>query len=332
MLSIRELNPEKKNKLLRYIYTEIVRGYSTLEWNNSLLYIKHLNHFDAFDTEEYYAAKYQYALDNGMAVEQERLEILKRMNLWGQPQEDRLRDLNEYLDGLQKSRRKLITHEDKQINKTEIDKTIQELTELNSEKMTLVGRTCESFAAQKQNEYYLMHTLYTDNSFNKLFFNFEEFDALESEELNELFLKSNTSLNNFCDLNVKYLALSSFFQNVFGLSESVYEFFGKPVSTLTFYQVNLSLYGSNYKFMTAQSENIPADVKEDPELFESWYNDRQNIQKIEEKAGGPTNIIGGNNQSSTRGENVIDLNSLKKNKGKLSKDDILQAISSNASD
>lgn len=325
-MSIRDFSPEQRHKLLKKIYTEIIRGYSTLEWDGSFVYIKHINHFDIFDTDEYYNGRLEYARMKGLLSEEERLEDLKISNKWGVEQEEKIKSLSDYLDLLLKSRKKLITNEDKEVNKKAIEDTQIDLNNLLIEKTRLIGRTCESYAIQKQNEFYLMHILYKDKDFQKFYYDFNTFDELEGYEINELFAASNNALDNLTELNIKYLAVANFFQNIFGLAETVYEFYGKPISQLTFYQSNLSLYGSNYKYMLQQAENIPSTIKEDPEKLEDWYHDVQNRQKIEEKAGGPTNIMGQDNTGS--GEGVINLTSLKKNKGAVSKEDLMKSIKS----
>ncbi len=183
-MQIRELSPEARNKLLKKIYTEIIRGYSILPWNNSFVYIKHINHFDVFDTDEFYEKKYNYAQSKGLVTEKERLADLKEMGKWGADEETKLKDLESYLDGLVKSRKHFITNEDKLFNKNEIDKTQLEISKLTSEKFMLIGRTCESYATQKQNEYYLMNILYKDKNFTELYYNVTDFDELEGYEIN----------------------------------------------------------------------------------------------------------------------------------------------------
>lgn len=334
MKLIKELNPDQRNKLLKKIYTEIVRGYSTLTWDNSLLFVKHSNHFDTLDTELYYNKKYDYALSRGMPKEEDRLKKLYDQNLWSHAKDNEINSEKQYLEGLRKSRAKLVLQEDKIMNKEEVEKSEKKINDLVNEKIRLIGRTCESYATQKQNEYYLMHTLYKDPNFTQLFYEFDDFDDLDGYELNELFAAIYLTLDDFSEINVKHLAIAPFFQNTYSLCESVYEFFGKPISQLSFYQINLSIYGSNYKFMLSQSENIPNEIKEDPEIFESWYNDQQNYQKIQDKAGGATNIIGVSGKDrkgyiNNSNDNVIDLDQMLKDKPNISKQEITQAMMRN---
>ena len=325
---MKELTPEQRAKTQRRCFTEIIQGHSTLVWDGQCIFIKHLNHFDVQDTEEYYSSQYERARIKGLPTEEERLVELATQGIWNKEQEDRVKYLREYADGLIKNRKKLIPAEQIKQNKEETERTEAALNELLSQRGELLRATCESFALRKQNNYYLRYSLYKDINFKNLFFDDAVFEDLETNEINFLFLLSNQRLDLFSDTNLKWLAFAPFFQNMFGLTESVYEFYGRPISQLTFYQTNLAIYGINYKSMLSSSENIPENVKQDPSDFEDWWGAKANVKKLQEEKGEGVNIIGAKAEDYERygmNQGGIDINEMLK-QGKTGKNDLLSML------
>lgn len=326
---MKELSLEQRAKTQRHCFTEIIQGYSTLTWRDQCIFIKHLNHFDVQDTEEYYSTQYKRARDKGLPTEEERLIELKAQGFWTEEQEGKIKYLREYIDGLIKNRKKIIPIDQIRQNKEETDRTEKILYELVSQRNEFLRATCESFAARKQNDYYLRYSLYKDLNFKNLFFNDSDFEDLETNELNLLFFMSNQKLDLFSDVNIKWLAFASFFQNMFGLTESVYEFYGRPISQLTFYQINLAIYGVNYKAMLSSSENVPENVKQDPTEYEEWYAAKTNIKKLQEEKGEGVNVIGAKAEDYERyglnSNGGININEMLK-QGKIEKSDLFSVL------
>lgn len=326
-----DLSPDQRNKIQRRCFTEIIKGYSTLSWNNSFLFIKHLNHFDAQNTEEFYNVQFARAKKRGLPTEQERLKELFDQSLWGPPQENRIKDLEEFIEGLKENRKNLIASEQISQNKKETEEAQGNLNKLLIERDDLLRATCEHYAQKKQNDYYLLKSLYKDNNFNSLFYSPAEFEDEEQENISALFYLSNQKLDLFNDLNIKWLALAPFFQNLFSLSENVYQFYGKPIVSLSFYQTSLAIHASNFKHMISNSESIPDHIKDDPEAFEDFFHGNQNVKKIIQDKGEGVNIIGLSNKDQENyglGQSqsgVININDMLK-KGAITKEALIREI------
>ena len=133
------------------------------------------------------------------------------------------------------------------------------------------------------------------------FFDEESFDDLDNFSLGELIHLYNEISENFSELNLKRTAYSSGFLNLFYMSpESVYEFYGKPVLELTFYQIEVYSNAKIFKNLVSNSKYPPStEAYHDPDLLVSWVNDAKDSgdanknSTSSDSAGGNKESVGG---------------------------------------
>lgn len=281
---------------LRLLFADVLRGYSTvINSKYPSLLIKHLNPFDVADLDIKTEIYTERAKQKGIPTNTEKEEQLKKDDIWPESKNKEIKDLKFYLEGLDITLTKVITKEDKEGVRKQIIDIKAKISTLEREKIDLIGFTADVYAAKKVNEYFIFNSLYKENLSCRLFQD-SEFDELEESDINDLVEIYNKTMESFNTLNLQRIALAPFFLNQFYLaSDSVMDFWGKPIIQLTGYQLDLTSYGKYFKNMLSSLPSRPDDEKMDnPDKLIEWFNASQNLNKIVDKVDnkGEEGIVG----------------------------------------
>ena len=276
-----------KNKL-KLLYIDVIRGYSQITNSafDKRLFIKHFTTFDIGDFDVRYDEYLERAKKEGLpTLEDKEAEILKN-GFWSTAKDDQIADIKSYMSRLRLTKSK--TFRKKEIN--QITEKLQEyqkkLDELENEKRDLLSHTAESFARKKINELHIQKAFFKDSSLNLPLFSEDEFDELDDNDIYKLTECYNATVEVISDHNLKRIALSPFFINVFSLVENPTEFYGKPVINLTFYQIELYTHGKYFRSIFSNSKASPPDhLMEDPDKLIEWFERAQNVQENVEIKG-----------------------------------------------
>jgi hypothetical protein len=91
---------------------------------------------------------------------------------------------------------------------------------------------------------------------------------LDNEELNTLNLEYFKISDKFSDKQIQKIVLQDFFNMYLSSCENPQVFFGKHITQLSAYQMKLLLYGRIFNNIFQYHDDIPADIKQDPdEIF-----------------------------------------------------------------
>ena len=116
--------------------------------------------------------------------------------------------------------------------------------------------------------------------------------------------------------------------------DSIFEFYGKPIIQLSFYQ--LDIWGSAKRFQNDMQEfpNIPKHIQEDPEKLMEYVDVNRNYKKAfpdadKDEGGGGGSIVGATKEDldalGIESEAHFSFDEeLKKKGGKLTKEDLLR--------
>ena len=181
-----------------------------------------------------------------------------------------------------------------------------------------------------------MHLSILDKD-GKRMFKENEFDDLEESQVSEIFSIYSQNNEKLQGENLKRISLSDFFTNIFYLSDdNIFNFYGKPIIHLTFYQAELFSYGKYFKSIIQNSEDkIPDHIVEDPEKLIEWAESSKNVKEILEKSssegeGGASSIVGATKEDLAKAgidqsQDVIDLDQKAKEQGgRLSMEDMMK--------
>lgn len=302
------------NKNLKTIYWEVIKGSSGFEFNKKMYYIKHLSAKDAGIIETKENFYFNKAKCQNIPTNEEKIQELIKENLYDPKSDKRIVDLRLSLLNMKKTRSKLYLTRDINNIDSQIKETNAELNSLLEKKDSLLETTCERYTSKRMNEFYIFYSVYSDEDCKNHSFILADFEELDQEELNLLVDKYAEISSKFTNNNLKRIAVSNFFLNYFYLTDdNPYFFFGKPVSELTFYQIELFGYARYFKDLMGKSTvKHPDEYNEDVDKLIDWYESGSNLEKVQEennkKAGKETAV----QAVSVMGASKEDLKKLKK--------------------
>ena len=194
-------------------------------------------------------------------------------------------ELESYIKGLKATKSKMMLHSQKQTLSVEIEKKEFELKKLIVEREEYMVHTSDKYVDKKVNEYYSSHILYEDKECTELKWSDEEWNEISDDESLSIIVAYNKATAGFSSDMLRKVALAPFFTNIFYMCDNnPYHFYGKPVVDLTYFQVEMFSFGMYYKhLMTDNDHKPPADIMEDPDALQEWYEGAKNAEKVLEK-------------------------------------------------
>ncbi len=324
-----------QREYLKLIFSEIIEGYSFVP---SKLFgdlkIKHINNFDAAKTDIKNHYYFEKAVSQGLEKREDKIDYLIKEKLWDPEKDKQAKRLEDMLKGMRKTKSKLFLQTQIDSINKDIEKNELELNTILSEKETIIGFTAEEYAQRRINEYYMYISILDENG-NRLFKE-DEFQELDEEQVAEIMAVYSKNNEKFKAEVLKKIALADFFTNIFYLCEdNVFNFYGKPVINLTFYQIEIYSYGRYFKSLIQNSEDkIPDHIVEDPDKLIEWAQSSKNVKEVLEKnsgeEAGASSIMGATKEDLAKAgvnqdQDVIDLSKKAEEQGgRLSMDDLMK--------
>ena len=324
-----------QREYLKLIFSEIIEGYSFVP---SKLFgdlkIKHINNFDAAKTDIKNHYYFEKAVSQGLEKREDKIDYLIKEKLWDPEKDKRAKRLEDMLKGMRKTKSKLFLQTQIDAINKDIEKNEIELNTILAEKETIIGFTAEEYAQRRINEYYMYISILDENG-NRLFKE-DEFQELDEEQVAEIMTVYSKNNEKFKAEVLKKIALADFFTNIFYLcDDNVFNFYGKPVINLTFYQIEIYSYGRYFKSLIQNSEDkIPDHIVEDPDKLIEWAQSSKNVKEVLEKnsgeEAGASSIMGATKEDLAKAgvnqdQDVIDLSKKAEEQGgRLSMDDLMK--------
>lgn len=282
----------QENLLLKQLYGDIIQGYTQAESPKlGNFVIRHFGTKTCIEIDAYNYELFEKAKINGIPAEKERYGEIIKEGSWSGEKEKEIRENQLFIDNAQKSIKQLVYDDQIDQFRAEINETQDKINKLQEEKGIALGPTIESFVNLKYKEYFVIQSIYND--FTKMSKNKRSYDhkKIDNEILFELINAYNKYMHKFSEENLKKIALASFFMPHFCLSDNdPLKFYGKPIVDLTYFQVDLFIFGARFKNIVSDSDNIPDEIINDPIQLEEWYDKRQNFKKILDKNKGKSNV------------------------------------------
>jgi len=268
----------------RKIFRDVVRGYSSAIIEEDFVYIKHLTPHDQVELEEIEEKYYQSALRRGVPTEEDMLLFLEQEGQWTKKDEKIIEDKKLFIESLKTAKNKMIIkHEiDKQSNL--IDKETKELNEKQIQRMSLLGNTCEKYAKDRLNDFYMIKSFYKDKECLNPLFEESKFDEMENQDIAKIVLRYNDIFSSFSEESIQYTILEDFYSPYLSFAEDSMQFYGKPFCELTYNQIRLIVYTRVFKNIFDNNENIPDKIRKDPaKLLEFGSSSKEERDKAKEK-------------------------------------------------
>lgn len=327
---------ENKN-LLRLYLVDILKGYSKASFNNSTLYIKHMDALSSGEIDLKKEEFYNKAVKNKLPSLREQEDYIIKEGLWNEEKNKEIDKIKIYLNGLKKTKSKLFKNKDLELVNAQIYEEEKKLLKLGLEKKELIGFTAEDYANKKINEYYMFISLYKDEALKENFFSASEFEELENIDITKLVELYNNKLSHFNDKNLKKISLINSHLSLFNISDdNPFYMYGKSIIYLTFYQIETFAYARFFKNQLSYAKHKPPDEYfEDPDKLIEWLESSKNAEELLEKSKNKndtvaTSIVGASKEDLQKAgldkneKNVSLMDEAKKKGGTLSMQDLLK--------
>ncbi len=292
------MNDEVQLRLLRKAFSDISRGYSVTFFEGKRLFIKHLSHHEQVDLDVLYKVFLDDAVKEGLPTQKYMLDHLKNEGVWTDKDDKEIESIRFLIERLVEGKKVIYLKSDLERQNEEIQKEELRYYHKKLQKEKLLGLTAETFAEKKVNEHYIVESFFLDNRCTDKYLTDEFFDNLPETGMQSIVKVYNKEMETVSDKNVKRLALQDFFQVYWGLSaENLYNFFGKPICDLTYFQIKLGSYGRTFRSVLEKADSYPDDIKSDPDKLLDYVRAGENAKQKMETA--VTKDTGDNTVAST---------------------------------
>ena len=279
----------------RRLFRDIVRGYTIAQLGKSDVFIKHLTTHDQVDLEDIEENFFETAKKRGVPTEEESLESLIKDGAWSEKEQSEIDKQEAYVQSLVDNKKQLILKSQLDERDKLIEKEKSTLIEKIAQKAELVGNTCEKYAKQRVNDYYISRSFYRDKKLKKPLYSEKEFDEVSYSELSNMIKLHNEQFVFFSEENIQQLTLEDFYSPYMPFAEDTVQFFGEPASKITLHQLKLILYTRIFKSIFDHNEDIPDHIRKDPQALldfaSSSKKGKEELDKHQEK-GGATTLVG----------------------------------------
>lgn len=261
----------------RSLFSQIVKGYSLDYFNNHPIYFKHFDNIVLGDFSDEEKFIYDKAKNEGLLTEKEKIEQLIKDGVWTEVQEREIKQEKEFIEIRSQTKKNLLIESQIAVVNKEIESSQEKVNQLLCARANLVGYVVESYSQRKINEKHIQSSTYKSKELLELLFNEEEFNELEDSQLEELIISYNNKID-YINKNIKKLAISPFFQNLYHTcGENIYNFYGKSVVELTIFQLDSFIYGKFFANIISNN-NPPQELLEDPDKLIEWSTQSKNFK------------------------------------------------------
>jgi len=270
---MRELKTEAECRLL---YADVVNGYSAVQD----FFIKHYSEADLSYTEFIRCKFEEEGRKEGLLCEKDQLLLLQEKDNWSKQEEVQYQEAKTNLDQLKFSLKKLIIPQQINHMKGMIEKEEKEFNEKFQVRRQLLGMTLEQYANKRAAENHILRAFFKDINLTIPRFSEEQIDDLSNQSMDIYIDIYHQTHSAFYEKNFKRIAVCPFFLNGYSLSEeNPFIFFGKPIVSLTLYQISLFSKGRYYQNILSEPEakHPPEEYYEDLDSVVKFYDQQYSI-------------------------------------------------------
>ena len=158
---------------------------------DQFVYIKHLTPHDQVELEEIEEKYHNDALRRGVPTEDDMLIFLKDQGDWSEEDDKFIQDKQFFIESLKTAKNKMVLKREIDHQKELIDTETNELIQKQAQKVQLLGNTCEKYAKDRLNDFYMIKSFYKNSDLSEKLFSENEFDQLEHNDIKKVVVKYN---------------------------------------------------------------------------------------------------------------------------------------------
>ena len=133
---------------------------------------------------------------------------------------------------------------------------VLELEEKLKIRRDLLGNTCEDYAEKRCIDLYIIKSFYYDIKFEDAVFTQQLFDELSNTELGIVNTIYNEIFGTYSDLNFQKMVLEDFYGPYMQCCDKPLDFFGKPTTFLTHYQLKMLISVLNHTTLSLKCYKV----------------------------------------------------------------------------
>lgn len=210
---------------------------------------------------------------------------LKTEGVWTEKDDKEVADIKNLIERLVEGKKVIYLKSDLDRQNQDIEENEKKYYAKKAQKDKLLGLTAEMWAEKKVNEHYIIQSFYLDEQFKQKYLTDDFYDGLSEVQMQDIVHAYNEEMETVGDKNIKRLAIQEFFQVYWSLStENLFNFFGRPICDLTYFQVKLGSYGRMFKNLLEGADKLPEEVRTDPDKLLDYIRTGENAKERMEKA------------------------------------------------
>ena len=258
---------------------EAFDGYTEAQIEGKEAYFKHISLKDQRYLHKYYEKYKNLALSRGLESEKDRLKYVIEEEIWSHEEDSEIASKEFEIKNLKNTQNLLPLPSQREEMHNTIKEKQKELAELLTKRQEVIGKTAEEYATTRSSDEILRFLLFKDPDLTEHLYTEEEFGRLESWEVIKINMAQADIGERFTDLKIQEAVLRPFFSMYLSLCEDVYGFYRKPVTALSVYQLRVALYGRMFFNIFQNTDDIPDDIKQDPEKLLAFSDAQRNKDK-----------------------------------------------------
>jgi hypothetical protein len=267
------------------IIGEIFDGYTESSLNGEAVYLKHVSIRDQRYIHKYYEKYKNLALSKGLDTEEDRLAYILKEEIWSVEEDAKIETLKFEIGGLQKTVSQLPLPSQRENMQGDIKNLQEEMGELLLKRRELMGKTAEDYATSRSGDELMRFLLFKDPNFKENLFTEEEFAELETWEILAINDIQKNIGERLEDALIQKAILRPFFSMYLSLCENARDFYGRAVTELTVHQLRVVLYGRMFFNVFQYTDNIPDDIREDPDKLLAFAESQRHGKEGKGKSG-----------------------------------------------
>ena len=267
------------------IIGEIFDGYTEASFNGKPVYVKHISIRDQRYIHKYFEKYKNIALSKGVETEEDRLAYILAEGIWSAEDDTKVESLKFEIENLEKTVNQLPLPSQRETMRGDIKKLEGEKTDLLMKRRELMGKTAEDYATGRSGDELLRFLLFKDPELTEHVFTEQTFSELETWEVAEINSIQSSLSERLEDALIQKAILRPFFNMYLSLCENARDFYGKPVIQLTIHQLRVVLYGKMFFNIFPYTDDIPDNIREDPEKLLAFAESQRVSKDGKNKTG-----------------------------------------------
>ena len=266
---------KEENQLVGLI-SEIIQGFSTIQWGKKELFIKHHSLTDQARVIVDAQQKKDEAVRKGIPTEQEAIEQAIERGDWTQKDEQFVSSVKDKISALSNAASQMRISSQRKTQELTIEELKKELKNKEEDRLILIENTAEVVGNFRAYNEFLSNLLFVDKDFTK---KVEDLEEINNQTFLKLQALQRETYAKFDDFSISKAVLSDFFRPMLSFTDDPNKIFGKSISEITLFQMKLLSYGYMFHMIFKNTPDIPEFIRKDPEALIDFVDQKQNDVK-----------------------------------------------------